>query len=105
MLVPMQNRLVTSIRNMAVSRKHLDFVHLQMVTYPNQVEHSNIDERNYEIFGVPMNYNGDCRISRNVVGSLPNDTYHGLDGDTSEAMAKKPSVQCDYCGKENGKLQ
>ena len=106
MLVPMQNRLVTSIRNVAVSRKHLDFVCLQMVTYPNRVERSNIDETNYENFGVPMNYNGDCQIGRNVVGSLPNDTYHGLDGDTSEAMmVKKPAVQCDYCGKENQKLQ
>ena len=105
MLVPIQNRLANYIQNMEVSRKHLDFMRLQMVSYPNRVEHSNVDHTNYANFKVPMYFNGNCGIPENVVSSMSNDTHHGLDGVTSEDTSKKPASQCDYCGKENPKLQ
>ena len=47
MLGPMLNRLATIIRNVEVNHKHLNFAHLQMVTYPNQVDCSNVDDMNY----------------------------------------------------------
>ena len=105
MLGPMRNRLAMIIHNVEVSRKHLDFAHLQMVTYPNQVDHSNVDDMNYANFRVPMNFNGDCRIRENVVGSLSNDTDHGLDGEKSENTSKKLAVPCKYCGKEDPALK
>ena len=72
-----------------------------MVTYPNQVDCSNVDHMNYANFKVPMYFNGDCGIHENVVSSLSNDTDHGLDGVTSEDTSKKMAVPCNYCSKEN----
>ena len=50
MLVPMLNHLATIIRNVQVYCKHLDFVHLQIVTYPDRVNCPNVDDNNYANF-------------------------------------------------------
>ena len=50
MLAPMLNHLAMIICNVQVNCKHLDFVHLQMVTYPNRVDRPDVDDSNYADF-------------------------------------------------------
>ena len=105
LLASMLNWLPMIICNLQVNCKYLDFTHLQVVTYPDQVNRPDVDERNYADFQLPMNFNGDSGIRFDVVGSHSNDMDLGLDGDTSEDKLEKPAVMCNYCGKNNPELK